>query len=350
MNALLSAGLALGLLAAPASADLIKDLSSSSVYDDNVFGTSTGGSDVISQVSAYVANRFANPGSATRIFYSGSGYLFARSPDRLFSIHNLGVTHARRVTGSPSMFYAGASFNLRANRSVYEIYDYNGFNAYLRAKWDAPGNLMLVPSYTFNTRSYWNLGDEGYREHNLSLQATKTLSGTTLRGDLAYGLKIHFGTEGQLLVGTQVARSLGPGIGLSVRYQRRLNTQAPSFASEELTYLDEDLLVDRYDYGGHELTSRLTWLFPSGVTLIAEAGRETQNYDGQAALDLDGLPYPTLNDRHDRISFGEVTLELPLTQRIDLGVGYQIESSRSNDAYYDYSRRNRLSLSLDLGF
>ena len=277
---LLTFALLIAFVSSP-SAGVLKEISTSSTYDDNVFGSAAGTSDYITEISVYVANRFTDPRSATRIYYSGSGYLFVRSTDRLFSVHGLGLTYARRIGGQKNMLYAGASFRLRVNRDIYEIYDYNGFNAYLSGKWYALKNFILVSRYSLNTRSYWNLGDESYTDHNFSFRATKSLaSGTTLRGDAAYGHKTHFGSESQVLLGGQMAQSLMPGVGLSVRYQRRLNVQAPSFTSEDLRYLDEDILVDRYDYGGHELTARLTWLFPIGVKMVIEAGQETQHYHG----------------------------------------------------------------------
>lgn len=49
--------------------------------------------------------------------------------------------------------------------------------------------------------------------------------------------------------------------------------------------LDLDILVDRYDYSGHQITSKLTQQLPFRSTLVLSSGYETQTYDDQVALD-----------------------------------------------------------------
>jgi hypothetical protein len=211
---------------------------------------------------------------------------------------------------------------------------------------------MVRFGYHLATRNYWNLDTASYADHYLFGQVTQFLpTKTTLRGDVSYSYKTHFSDEGQVVLGAQIAQAVRPGTGISIRYQRRVNTIAPSgdIAVEGFS-LDEDILVDRYDYSGHQFTGRLTQQLPYRSTLVASTGYETQTFDDQVALDADEIPVSDLAIRLDKIAFGQVSLDVPLWDRLDLGVDYRIERSLSNDAFYDYDGRRSLSVSFDLAF
>jgi hypothetical protein len=224
--------------------------------------------------------------------------------------------------------------------------------AFLNSKFYVAPKTMVRLGYHLATRNYWNLDTASYADHYLFGQVTQFLpSKTTLRGDMSYSYKTHFSDEGQIVLGAQIAQAVRQGTGISLRYQRRVNTIAPS---NDLILdgfsLDEDILVDRYDYSGHQITSKLTQQLPFRSTLVLSSGYETQTYDDQVALDAGGLPASDLTIRLDKITFGQVSLDVPLWNRLDLGVDYRIERSLSNDVFYDYDGRRSFSVTFGLEF
>lgn len=98
------------------------------------------------------------------------------------------------------------------------------------------------------------------------------------------------------------------------------------------------------------MTLRLTQQLPLAARLILSAAYESQRFDGQVALDESFIPVSTLEERFDRIAGASASFELPLTTRIDLGLEYGFERSRSNDATYNYESRHTVSVGFDLDF
>jgi hypothetical protein len=333
-------------------AELIREVSVNSTADNNIYGTADAPSDYLTEISTYVAQAIGGEGYDTRLFYQGAGYLFASAGDRSFTTQEVGVAHVRKLGEGRNSLYAGASFLTRIDHADYNVYDYAGMRAFLNGKFYATPQTMVRFGYHLATRNYWNLDTASYADHYLFGQVTQFLpTKTTLRGDVSYSYKTHFSDEGQVVLGAQIAQAVRPGTGISIRYQRRVNTIAPSgdIAVEGFS-LDEDILVDRYDYSGHQFTGRLTQQLPYRSTLVASTGYETQTFDDQVALDADEIPVSDLAIRLDKIAFGQVSLDVPLWDRLDLGVDYRIERSLSNDAFYDYDGRRSLSVSFDLAF
>jgi hypothetical protein len=334
------------------SAETVREVSVQSTADNNIFATSEGTSDYLTEVSTYLASVYKGDGYDTRLFYQGAGYLFADAGDRSFTTQEVGIAHIRQLGSAKNRLYAGASFLTRLDHTDYNVYDYAGMRVFLNGKFYAAPKTMIRLGYHLATRNYWNLDTAGYADHYVFGQVTQFLpSKTTLRGDLSYSYKTHFSDEGQMVIGGQVAQSLRPGTGFSLRYQRRVNTISPSTdLSLNGFSLDEDILVDRYDYSGNQVTARLTQQLPLRSTLMFSGGYESQTYDNQVALTADGLPVSDLAIRLDKITFGEVSLDVPVANRLDLGVNYRIEKSLSNDMFYDYDGRHALSLDFGLRF
>ncbi len=330
-------------------AETVADLSVESTYDSNVFGTSSKSEDYLTQASSFLAHRETTDESDFQLFYAGTAYLFTQSTDRSFSVHDLGVTYSRKLGSGRNRLYAGSTFRARLDRDIFTVYDYAGFRMFANLKMYANPKTMLRMGYTLETRNYWNLGASGYSDQYVFFQTTRYLrTRTTLRSDLSYSRKDHDGSESQVVFGLQAAQGLGSGTGLSLRYQRRINTE-PGSAGSPLSE-EDDILVDRYDYSGNAVTLRLTQQLPLAARLIVSAGYESQRYDGQLALDENLIPVSTFEERLDRITGVGGSFELPLTARIDLGVSYDFERSRSNDATYDYDSRHVFSLGFDLDF
>jgi len=341
--------LSICVYSADTRAETIAEISVESTYDSNVFGTSTNNEDYLTQAGTYIAHREKTEESDFHLFYAGTAYLFTKSTDRSFSMHDLGVSYSRKLGDGRNRLYAGSTFRARLDRDIFTVYDFDGFLAFVNTKFYATPRTMLRVGYSMERRNYWNLDVSGYSDQNVFLQATRFFpSRTTLRGDLSYGQKDYAGSEGQVLMGLQVAQGLSGGTGVSVRFQRRINVE-PGDAGNALS-ADEDILFDRYDYGGNALSLTLTQQLPFAARLIVNGAYESQSFNGQLALDENLIPLSTFEERVDRISGAGLFLELPLTSRLELGLGYDFERSRSNDATYDYEGRHIVSVGFDLDF
>lgn len=330
------------------------DLSLGSAFDTNADGINSGSEAVVTRFSAYLARPVGQAGEGVSFFYSGNGYLFGRFDDRTFAGSRLGLIFARSPgDDARSRISGGLSLGFRANRSIYDIYDYAGISGYVQGKWYG-GDFLHRSGYEFDARTYPNLPVGRYTNHYAYYQINRFLpSRTTLRADIGLGLRIRQGYDGQAVVGIQAAQALAGDVGISVRYQRRVNLRAASntpLRFGDSFYGDNQLLRDRYDYGGDRYSARLTHQLPRQARLIVAGGYESQRYEDETALDLDGNALPDGALRRDGFSFMNVSLELPITDRWTAYLGYSLSRNVSNDTFYHFDRRQYVSFDLGIGF
>lgn len=343
------------LLIGLAEAEVLTDVTMGTTYDTNVDGVYAGASAVVTRLSVSVTRLIDMDASHLRLFYIGDGFLFGRYGNRTFATNRLGVDFARNLNeGNRDNFFAGLALAARANRSIYDVYDYTGLFGYAHFKWYSGEQTLQRVGYQVNWRSYQNLAVTRYVDHYAFFQINRFLpTRTTLRGDLGLGYKLREGAEGQVVLGVQVAQAITSNTGLRARYQRRVNLRAGNDDPTRfiaLIYGDDDILRDRYDYSGNEITARLTQHLPLQVRIILEAGYETRSYKDDLALDLGGAVLPTGILRRDVHSFFDALLELPLTHRVTTSFGYGISRNRSNDAFYHYAIRQSASFDLNVEF
>ena len=334
---------------APSDAQWKTNLSFGSIYDSNADGVYTGEAERITHMTLDVTRN----GKNGRIYYTGDGFLFGQSGPRTFVANRMGMDMIYRLGGAKDRVVFGFAATNRLNRSVYNIYDYWGATGYLQGKWYVQKDMMMKLGYQLDWRSYQNMDVSRYVDHNFSAQVSKFLpSRTTLQADAQFGYKLRDAAESQVVLGLQVAQSLTRNTGLSLRYQTRINTSAQQDVLSAIlrSLTDEDILNSRYDYGGHRLTSKLTQQLPAQTRLLIEGGYETRSYSDEFALDLDGNLLLGADLRKDQISFLDVDLELPLTQKLTTVLGYGFLHLKSNDFYYNYGNRHSVSAHLDFGF
>jgi hypothetical protein len=252
------------------------------------------------------------------------------------------------------MLFAGFSLAARANRSVYDVYDYIGLSGYVQGKWYSDETTMKRVGYNLNWRSYQNLDITRYVGHYVFAQINQFLpTRTTLRADVGLGFKLREGSEGQVVLGLQLAQSLMNNTGIRFRYQRRMNLRSANDETARLTtiiYGDDDVLRDRYDYSGEQFTARLTQQLPLQVRVILEGGYEKRSYKDDLALDLAGAILRSGELREDENSFFDASLELPLTEQVTTTLGYGFTRNLSNDQFYHYDKRHSVSLDLSVEF
>jgi len=334
----------------PAQAELSKDLSISSRYDNNTFGTADGVGDYLTQLSGSMSWWRAGKRSQSQFYYAGDGYLFASSGTRSFAVNRAGVSYVRQHGSQNDLFYAGSAIVTRLGRSDYSVYNYVGMKNYLTVKKYLNPSVLFRSGYTGQFRNYWNMTTHRYMDHNVFAQLSKFWpTRTTLRGDVSYSLKQHGNSEGQAVIGLQVAQSLGVNTGLSLRYQRRINTHASSSDADFLMQ-DEDLFNDRYDYSGHEWTARLTQQLPDRMRLIVEGGYEVRNYQSLTTAAIWGLSANLDDWRKDHSPFASVMLERPFGELLQARLRYGFEGNLSTDEYYHYNASHTVLFDLEFGF
>ncbi len=338
-----------------AQADVLTDVTVGTTYDTNVDGVYGGASAFVTRLSASVMRPVEMDASYLRFFFSGDGFLFGDNGDRTFATNRLGVDFARTLNSAArDRIFAGLSLAARANRSIYDVYDYTGLSGYVQGKWYSNDHTLKRVGYHLNWRSYPNLAVTRYVDHYAFFQINHFFSTrTTLRGDLGLGYKLREGSEGQVVLGLQVAQSLTDNTGIRARYQRRVNLRAANDMPTRfnaLVYGNDDILKDRYDYSGDQITARLTQQLPLQVQIILEGGYEKQSYKNDLALDLTGAILPAGALRQDEHSFFDARLELPITQRVTTAFGYGISRNISNDEFYHYDKRQSMSFDLNIEF
>ena len=331
-------------------AEMSKDLSISSRYDNNTFGTANGVGDYITQLSGSMSWWRGGDRSQTQFYYAGDGYLFASLGSRSFAVNRAGLSYVRQLGSHSDLFYAGSAIVTRFGKSDYSVYNYVGVKNYATLKKYLFPSVLLRTGYTMQFRNYWNMTTQRFMDHYVFAQVSKFWpTRTTLRGDVSYGLKQHGNSEGQAVLGLQVAQSLGTNTGLRLRYQRRVNTHA-NLSAIDFLMQDEDLLNDRYDYSGHEWTARLTQQLPDRLRLIVEGGYEMRNYRSLTTATICGLSLDLDDWRKDRSPFASVMIEKPFGDLLQARLQYGFEGNRSTDEYYDYNESHSISFDLEIGF
>ena len=324
-------------------------------YDTNADGVRDGAEAVVTQFAAHLTRPIGGDGAGYHLFFDGVGYVFGGLGDRTFASNRLGLYFAKRVGDDPrDRITGGASFGLRSNRSIYEIYDYVGLSGYIQGKWYGGRGFLHRAGYTFDARTYANLPIREYADHSFFYQLNRFLpTRTTLRVDFGLGIRSRQGYDGQAVAGFQVAQSIAAHTGLSIRYQRRINlrtAQNDPLRFGASLYGDDDLLRDRYDYSGDGVSARLTQQLPRQARLIVAGGFESQSYEDELALDLEGNAPHDGALRSDRYSYLSVSLELPVTERWTTYLGCGMSRNASNDVFYDYGLRRYVSLDLGVSF
>lgn len=333
----------------PTQAQWNTELSLGSIYDSNIDGYYTGQGAGITNMTLDVSRQ----SKQARFYYSGNGFVYGQNEPRSFLYNRVGLDMIFPIGQKRNRLVLGFAGANRMNRSVYNIYDYVGATGYVQGKWYVQKSLMMKLGYHVDWRTYQNMSVSKYIDQNATAQISKFLpSRTTLQADVQFGHKIREASEGQMVFGLQVAQALTRNTGLSLRYQKRINTTSEQdlLSSILRSLTDEDLLNSRYDYGGHQVSARLTQQLPAQARLIVEGGYEVRSYTDEYALDLNGDLLENANLRNDKLAFWDVDLELPLTQKMTTIFGYSFTNMKSNDIFYDYGARHSLSGRFQVGF
>lgn len=336
-------------LSTPTLAERVTELSLSTSYNNNVLRDSNSQGDYITQLQGGLSWLRRSEQSQTQFYYTGTGYMFAQAGMRSFGLNGVGTSFARKL-GKGRQVTLGSFASVRLNRSGYNIYDNLGWQNNAGFKMMMPHSVMLNLAYTLQVRRYWRMQDQNYMNHTWSMKMGKLFSTRTqVRVQLGYGLKDHSDSEGQILFGFEAGQPLGPNTALNLRYERRWNTHANIF-DEDLLVQDIDMLNSWYDYDGQLWAVQLTQLLTDRKKLVISGGVAVRHYQTLTTLAWRGVPLFADELRRDRNPYFSVAFETPLNQAVTAKFIYDFESNQSNDSFYNFGKRNNLSVDLAIAF
>lgn len=339
----------MGLLSMPAWAGLSKGLNLSTSYNNNVLRDSDSQGDYITQLKGSVAWGFRTARSQTQFYYSGTGYMFAEVGSRSFALNGFGASYVRQFAHGKRV-QAGSFASVRLDRAGYEVYDNTGWKNYVSFDMYLPARVMLRTGYTVQLRNYWRMEARHYSDHSAIAQMSKLFSTKTLvRADVGYGFKHHADSEGQVVLGLEINQPLAQNTSLDMRYERRLNTHANVFG-ENLLDQDIDMLNNRYDYSGQVWSAKLTQQLSHSRKLVISGGFDVRNYQTLTTLAWRGEPLFADELRKDKNPYLTVAFETPISSKVQARFVYDFESNKSNDTFFNFNKRNGLSVDLGLNF
>ncbi|MBT3604784.1 MAG: hypothetical protein HOE48_25000 [Candidatus Latescibacteria bacterium] len=339
----------IALLGMPVSAGMSKGLNLSTSYNNNILRDSDSQGDYITQLKGSVGWGFRSARSYTQFYYSGTGYMFAEVGSRSFALNGFGASYVRQLAHGKRLD-VGSFASVRLDRSGYEVYDNAEWKNYVAFRMYLPARVMLHTGYTVQLRNYWRMDARNYSDHSAFAQASKLFSTQTLvRGEVGYGFKHHADSEGQLVLGLEISQPLAQNTSLNMRYERRLNTHANVFG-ENLLDQDIDMLNNRYDYNGQVWSAKLTQQLSNSRKLVIAGGFDVRSYQTLTTLAWRGEPLFADELRKDKNPYLSVAFETPLRNRVQARFVYDFESNKSNDNFFNFNKRNSLSVDLGLTF
>ena len=337
------------LVASPSWGAVNKGLSLSSSYNNNVLRDSNSQGDYITQINGSVAWAHRGQRSQTQFYYSGTGYMFAEIGSRSFLSNGVGMTYVRQFAHGKRL-QAGSLASVRLDRALYNVYDNAGWKNYVSLKMYLPHSVMLNTGYTLQLRNYWRMDASQYSEHMAFAHVSKLFSTQTLvKGEAGYGLKHHADSEGQVFLALDLTQPLAQNTRLNVRYERRINTHANVFG-ENLLDQDIDMLNNRYDYNGQVWSAKLTQQLSHRRKLVISGGFDVRKYQTLTTLAWRGEPLFADEMRKDKNPYFSVAFETPLANKLNARFVYDFESNQSNDTFFNFKKRNGLSVDLGLSF
>ncbi|MBN2289021.1 MAG: hypothetical protein JXQ83_06775 [Candidatus Glassbacteria bacterium] len=376
--------------------------------DDNIFRNHTGQGDFVAVPYADLGYQFSpgQDTETLDLFYlgySGQFFLFRELSRRDFSVHGFSAHYNHLWPESRNLLAVGGKVETRLNPEDYKYFNYTSGGFYLNYKRYLREDLMLLAGYNLTGKNFSEFPEFNYLENIFSIQTSLFLqSRTTLRfsanyyhknylnsistldsvfvepppvsgpmpgmgygygrgmflrnlfpedvGEGFYSYRMRadeFPSTDQFKLGFTVAQGLAEGTGITAGYTARLN---PRNRNRYLSNLgesvlnNEELFDDHYSYLGHEGTLQLKQMLPAESILTLMFTVRSRRFSDRPALDLEGYPLPSGEDRRDRAVLFEAEFTKRLrpgiswiTDNLELSVGFGLGSNSSNDQYYDFN-------------
>jgi len=362
-------------------------INQTTTYDQNIFRNYSEIDGWINQSHLYLAHNVDFTNARFRFDYAGDLSLFHDYPDRLFHTHQLGLLSLLPLNQNLQL-NLGGNFQIRENKSEYNIYDYSNWALHSHFQYEKRQNTVIQIGYRFRDRLYTNLAELSYREHFGFLRIKHFFpTKTTFIGEINVGAKKYTdhltieelvittgsgtgrgkghqhgnGTGGitdtsiaaynmtapkahQWTIKFKLAQSVSASTGLSLEYVRRFKPAEDTryLRGQEYSYTKEDeLFDDPYTYGSHEWQFVLTKLLPWSCRAKFYANLLDKEYLYRAEdyfSDGDSL---FLDYRIDRQSMVGLNLSRRFTfdwifQNITVYFSYYYLKNKSNDLYFDF--------------
>lgn len=361
------------------------NLEISTYYDDNLFRSPYELNDLVSDIDLKL--NYQIPNSNLHLYYNPDIILFNNYSERNFSLHGIGLSYFKDLNEEESrVFYLGAEYNKRINKSELDFYNYNQFYGYANMRFDL--NLFFLKlGYNYRYRDYMNFSDLTNSRQYIFAQINKALPSRTsiiLEADL--GRKSFAGsksltsvyedynsyTQGrgkgrgatgvvtdtnytsvtqtfkapsldQFVLLARVAQSLHPKVGIYIQYRKQISlTEQTTYLNSDAYFQDEEIFDDPFSYESDAVSSQLTWIFPWVVKFQLGASYSTKNYISEQAYtsELDSLA--SGGTRQDDRSLLYLNLSKSINfnknwlNAVTLNFNYHYARNESNSYWYDY--------------
>jgi len=323
-------------------------------YTDNLFQNANRRSDWIT--SARIDLDYT-PLPNLGFYYTGDTRIFTEYDDLFNHIHLLGMSYMWKAR-EDRLLYTGLVSSTRRNRSAYQYRNYVQGGEYVASKLYLQPELLLRLGYQLRLREYDYMPNFSFAEQVAYAQLSRFLpTQTTILGSARIGLKTFThsmspasvdlnlqpragGKENlaQFMLRFKVAQSLAAGIGLQVEYQHRLNLMGRNRYVDRDYNPDEKLFDDHYSHEGSAWRSTLKYVRKENLRISVTGRSAREQYDGQPAMDLDGMPMEAMREDRRSSVFIEEARTFPVSgswmHDVQLNLGWHYADIDSNDPYY----------------
>ncbi len=354
------------LLPSIASAEWQSAASLSSSVESNALRNYKSYSDIVTEGSLSVAHQWNWPSWKGNLSYTLNAISFADLAEYNYHLHTFGAT-AEHPLAHNGWLRGGVQAKIRRDREIYNLLDYNEFEAFLEAKIPHEKPLTTYTGYTIRKRHYTMLDELDNWEHLVYGRLSVPFSdGTTVNllsdvGYKKYVMPISSSSSsngagvGQWVTTARLSRPIAERLGLMVYGRSRIN-----FGDDELfvsglstNHVSEnDLYDDRYSYQSSEYGTMLSRQLPYAVTLRAGYDYADKRFQ-QPAFDLAGNALSNASARIDKESRWWCKVEKRFTSAgnilFNLYGKYQWVQNDSNDDYYQY-RASVVTAGIDVEF
>ncbi len=362
------------------NAQWLADISSYSVYDNNIFSNYKNDGDIYFIPALHLSNIQEN----SEWFYDGSFIRMTQNTRYNSADHEAGVEFFPLLKGSPNRLILGAAGGIRQNDPDYHYRNYSEFKTYASAKMYPFMNTLTRFSASFKARRFpddvsWNLSWD-YNELDLYAQQNLFLStGTTLRAGiqgivrdfLPYNAvvdNVRYSGElpslYQAVATLRVAQSISQQIGAYSEFLYRYNpSRSNPYEPEIMSFSPID---DYFGYSESSWKISVKYRILPSLSLSTTADTYSRSYKNrpvylydfdqqQFLLDSDGYYIPSGLSRQDR-GYGisaacswQLSSLFKSSNGLSLRLLYDLQSNSSNDAYFTYSKQS-LALQLAVNF
>ncbi|HUU46397.1 MAG TPA: surface lipoprotein assembly modifier [Acidobacteriota bacterium] len=348
------------------------------VKDQNSYGidTRTEYEEWVNRSHLKLGLSFRRPSHTVDLSYQGDVSLYHNQSAQSNLSHGLNLQ--AKATHGKYMVFLNGSTSFRRNRSEYDYYNVDSYNARLTVRYRPDWTLSFNGGLTVSHDDYRGFEELDNVTYTLFANARRSFqSRWSLLGQTALTLKKYPNqtvtsdptsgpggvsrtkeepVEAALFrVHGSVARSISDKTGLSVELggQWFLGSPIETFIDSTYYYTENDIYDDAHSYQAEYVGARLTRQFTVSFVAKLSARIAWKSYTGTPALDETGaLAGETREDRRSEASLflsKDFQFELIGPTRLGVYTNFTFRDNTSNDPYHDFDD-NTFALGVSLKF